>query len=100
MSSQFNAFLVEHGIKCQRKLLYTPQQNRVSKRKNKSLMEMERCMVKSLALPHSFELEVVMCAMQHMYLICIPPNHCNQLLHMRLDMVASHLLLICTFLGV
>ena len=41
---------------------YTPQQNGVAERKNRSLMEMARCMVKSQQLPHVFWLEAVMCA--------------------------------------
>ena len=59
MSSDFNAFLAERGIKHQCTVPYTPQQNGVVERKNMSLMEMARCMVKSQALPHSFWLEVV-----------------------------------------
>ena len=43
-------------------MLYTPQKNGVAQRKNKSLMEMARCMVKSEALPHSFWLEAITCA--------------------------------------
>jgi transposase InsO family protein len=62
MSSDFNAFLTERGIKHQCTVPYTPQQNGVAERKNRSLMEMARCMVKSQALPHSFWLEAVMCA--------------------------------------
>ena len=61
MSKQFDAFLAKHGIK-HNTVPYTPQQNGVAKRKNKSLMEMARCMVKSQALPHGFWLEAVMCA--------------------------------------
>jgi len=41
---------------------YTPQQNGVAERKNRSLTEMAQCMVKSQALPHSFWLEAIMCA--------------------------------------
>ena len=62
MPSEFNAFLAERGIKHQYTVPYTPQQNGVAERKNRSLMEMARCMVKSHALPHSFWLEAVMCA--------------------------------------
>ena len=40
MSFEFNAFLAEHGIKHQCTVPYTPQQNGVAKRKNRSLMEM------------------------------------------------------------
>jgi len=62
MSHEFNAFLVSRGIKHQCTVPYTPQQNGVAERKNRSLTEMARCMVKSQALPHSFWLEAIMCA--------------------------------------
>ena len=62
MSKDFNAFLADRGIKHQCTVPYTPQQNGVVERKNRSLMEMARCMVKSQSLPHSFWLEAVMCA--------------------------------------
>ena len=62
LSKDFNAFLAERGIKHQCTVPYTPQQNGVAERKNRSLMEMARCMVKSQALPHAFWLEAVMCA--------------------------------------
>ena len=50
------------GIKRELTAPYNPPQNGVAERKNRSLMEMARCMVKSQALPHSFWLEAVMCA--------------------------------------
>ena len=62
MSKDFNAFLADRGIKHQCTVPYTPQQNGVAERKNRSLMEMARCMVKSQSLPHSFWLEAIMCA--------------------------------------
>ena len=62
LSSNFNAFLAERGIKHQCTVPYTPQQNGVAERKNRSLMEMARCMVKSQQLPHGFWLEAIMCA--------------------------------------
>ena len=61
-SKEFNAYLAGRGIKHQCTVPYTPQQNGVAERKNRSLMEMARCMVKSQALPHGFWLEAVMCA--------------------------------------
>ena len=62
MSSEFNAFLTERGIKHQCTVPYSPQKNGVAERKNRSLMEMAGCMVKSQSLPHGFWLETVMCA--------------------------------------
>ena len=62
MSKYFDAFLASHGIKHQFTVPYTPQQNGVSERKKRSLMEMARCMVKSQLLPNAFWLEAFMCA--------------------------------------
>ena len=61
MSSDFNAFLAERGIKHLCRMSYTPQQNGVAERKKRSLMEIARCMVKSQALPHCFQREAGMC---------------------------------------
>ena len=62
ISKDFNAFLADRGIKNQCTMPYTPQQNGIAERKNRSLMEMAQCMVKSQYLPHSFWLEAFMCA--------------------------------------
>ena len=62
LPSNFNAFLTEPGIKHRCTAPYTPQQNGVAERKNRSLMEMARCMVKSQQLPNGFWLKVIMCA--------------------------------------
>ena len=62
MSKDLDAFLASRGIKHQFIVPYTPQQNGVSERKNRSLMEMARCMVKSQLLPNGFCLEAAMCA--------------------------------------
>ena len=51
LSTKFNAFLADRGIKHQCTVSYTPQQNGVAERKNRSLMEMARCMVKSHSYP-------------------------------------------------
>ena len=42
--NKFNAYLSKHGIQHQNIIPYTPQRNRVGKRKNKTLVEMARCM--------------------------------------------------------
>ena len=62
LSKDFNSFLVERRIKHQRTVPYTPQQNGVGERKNRSLMEMAQCIVKSQALPHVPGLKDIMCA--------------------------------------
>jgi len=96
MSKEFNAFLANRGIKHQCTLPYTPQHG-IAERKNCSLMEMARCMVKSQALPHAFWLEVVMCVAYVLNrcptkaLKSVTPYECWHGL-------ASHLWLICVHL--
>ncbi|MCO5553185.1 hypothetical protein L7F22_006706 [Adiantum nelumboides] len=62
MSSAFKDFLGKKGIKHQCTMPYTPQQNGVAERKNRSLMEMARCMLKAKSLPHKLWMETVACA--------------------------------------
>ncbi|MCO5566282.1 hypothetical protein L7F22_019958 [Adiantum nelumboides] len=62
MSGAFKDFLEKKGIKHQCTMPYTPQQNGVAERKNKSLMEMARCMLKAKSLPHKLWMEAVACA--------------------------------------
>ncbi|MCO5579721.1 hypothetical protein L7F22_033581 [Adiantum nelumboides] len=62
MSGAFKDFLGKKGIKHQCTMPYTPQQNGVAKRKNWSLMEMARCMLKAKSLPHKLWMEAVACA--------------------------------------
>ncbi|MCO5575348.1 hypothetical protein L7F22_029148 [Adiantum nelumboides] len=62
MSGAFKDFLGKKGIKHQCTMPYTPQQNGVAERKNMSLMEMDRCMLKAKSLPHKLWMEAVACA--------------------------------------
>ncbi|MCO5594752.1 hypothetical protein L7F22_048785 [Adiantum nelumboides] len=62
MSGAFKDFLGKKGIKHQCTMPYTPQQNGVAERKNRSLMEMARCMLKAKSLPHKRWMEAVACA--------------------------------------
>ncbi|MCO5565008.1 hypothetical protein L7F22_018678 [Adiantum nelumboides] len=62
MSGAFKDFLGKKGIKHQCTMPYTPQQNGVVERKNRSLMEMARCMLKAKSLPHKLWMEAVACA--------------------------------------
>ncbi|MCO5572500.1 hypothetical protein L7F22_026255 [Adiantum nelumboides] len=62
MSGAFKDFLGNKGIKHQCTMPYTPQLNGVAERKNKSLMEMARCMLKAKSLPHKLWMEAVACA--------------------------------------
>ncbi|MCO5609052.1 hypothetical protein L7F22_063273 [Adiantum nelumboides] len=59
MSGAFKDFLGKKGIKHQWTMPYTPQQNGVAERKNRSLMEMARCMLKAKSLPHKLWMEAV-----------------------------------------
>ena len=52
----------EKGITHELTVRLTLQQNGVAERKNRTLMEMTRCVLKSKKLPHKFWLEGLMCA--------------------------------------
>ncbi|MCO5611034.1 hypothetical protein L7F22_065284 [Adiantum nelumboides] len=62
MSGAFKDFLGKKGIKHQCTMPYTPQHNGVTKKKNRSLMEMARCMLKAKSLPHKLWMEAIACA--------------------------------------
>jgi len=49
--AQFNLFCEEVGIEHQLTTPYTPKQNGVRERRNKSVMEMARCMLHEKELP-------------------------------------------------
>ena len=58
-SDQFEKFCFEAGIEHQLTVTYTPQQNGVSERKNRTVMEMARCLLFEKRLPKSFWAEAV-----------------------------------------
>jgi transposase InsO family protein len=58
-SRQFEAYLVKEGIKHQLTVPYTPQQNGVSERRNRILMEMARCLLYEKKMPLKFWAEAV-----------------------------------------
>ena len=58
-SLEFNEFCTEHGIKRQLTATYTPQQNGVSERKNRTIMNMVRCMLPERKIPKTFWSEEV-----------------------------------------
>ncbi|MCO5548117.1 hypothetical protein L7F22_001575 [Adiantum nelumboides] len=62
MSSAFKNFLGKKDIKHQCTMPYTPQKNGVAERKNRSLMEIARCMLKAKSFPHKLWMERVACA--------------------------------------
>ena len=53
-SEKFNKFCEDAGIDHQLTAPYTPQQNGVVERKNRTIMEMTRCLLHEKELPKSF----------------------------------------------
>nr|KYP39290.1 Retrovirus-related Pol polyprotein from transposon TNT 1-94 [Cajanus cajan] len=53
-SNEFNAFCEDMGIVHQLTVSYTPEQNGVSKRENRTVMEMARCLIAEKKLPKCF----------------------------------------------
>ncbi|GKU93148.1 hypothetical protein SLEP1_g6772 [Rubroshorea leprosula] len=58
-SKEFDSFCEDAGIAHQLTVPYTPQQNGVSERKNRTIMEMARCVLHEKKLPKNFWAEVV-----------------------------------------
>ncbi|KAL4036909.1 hypothetical protein IC575_000487 [Cucumis melo] len=54
VSAEFDKFCEDSGIKHQLTAPYTPQQNGVSERRNRYIMEMTRCMLHEKSLPKKF----------------------------------------------
>ena len=52
MSREFQAFCDTHGIKRHMTAPYSPQQNGVVERRNRTLMEMTRSIMKAMKIPH------------------------------------------------
>ncbi|KAK4258396.1 hypothetical protein QN277_007851 [Acacia crassicarpa] len=61
-SKLFEAFCREHGIIHQLTAAYTPQQNGIAERKNRTLLDMARSMLKGKHIPRTFWAEAVQCA--------------------------------------
>ena len=51
VNNKFKSFCEYHGIKREMTNRYTPQQNGIVERKNRTLVEMARCMIQSKNLP-------------------------------------------------
>ncbi|RZB68411.1 Retrovirus-related Pol polyprotein from transposon TNT 1-94 [Glycine soja] len=58
-SREFERFCEDEGIERQLTVAYSPQQNGVSERKNRTIMEMARSMLKEKGLPNTFWAEAV-----------------------------------------
>ena len=50
VKNKFTTFCIEKGIQQQHTVPYTPQQNCVAERKNRTLKEMANCMIQSKGL--------------------------------------------------
>lgn len=53
-SNEFNTFCKDNGISRQLTAAYTPQQNGIAKRKNRTIMNMVRCMLSDKEVPKRF----------------------------------------------
>lgn len=62
LSTNLRKFLAEEGIQTQLTAAYSPQQNGVAERKNRTLVEMARCMLIDAGLPNQFWGEAVVTA--------------------------------------
>ncbi|CAA7027704.1 unnamed protein product [Microthlaspi erraticum] len=58
-SAAFQDYCRENGIKRQLTAAYTPQQNGIAERKNRSIMNMARCMMLGMSVPRRFWPEAV-----------------------------------------
>lgn len=59
LSTDFNKFLEDEGIARQLTVEYTPQQNGIAERANRTIVEMARCMIQQAKLPQSLWAEAV-----------------------------------------
>lgn len=58
-NNEFKEYLRKNGIRHQLTVEYTPQQNGVAERKNRTLIEMARCMLLQASLPPSYWAEAI-----------------------------------------
>lgn len=61
IASDFIKFCKEHGIHKQFTTRYMPQQNGVAERKNRTIMEMERSILKAQHLSNEYWVEAIAC---------------------------------------
>ncbi|KAI5317846.1 hypothetical protein L3X38_037553 [Prunus dulcis] len=59
LSSEFNSFCAEVGIQRQLTVAYSPQQNGVAERKNRTVVEMAKSMLHEKCIPYEFWAEAV-----------------------------------------
>nr|GEW61629.1 retrovirus-related Pol polyprotein from transposon TNT 1-94 [Tanacetum cinerariifolium] len=65
LSKEFNKFCEDNGIRIFLTAPYSPQQNRVVERKNRTILNMVRSMLKTKKMPKEFWAEAVDCATSH-----------------------------------
>ncbi|KAM1263424.1 hypothetical protein ACFX2G_029042 [Malus domestica] len=61
-SNAFQAYCKEQGIRHQLTAAYTPQQNGIAERKNRTILDMTRSMLKEKNLPKELWAEAVACS--------------------------------------
>lgn len=71
LSKEFTEFCEGHGVRRELSAPYTPQQNGVAERKNRSVIETARSMLRSKGLPNNFWAEAVSTAV---YLLNLSPT--------------------------
>jgi transposase InsO family protein len=62
LSNQFKSYCVNHGIRRFLTAPYTPQQNGIAERKNRTILDMVRSMIKTKEISKEFWTETVQCA--------------------------------------
>jgi transposase InsO family protein len=59
LCNELESYLENHGIKHEMTVAYTPEQNGVAERRNRTLVEMARCMIIQSQLSSSFWAEAI-----------------------------------------
>lgn len=75
-SGKFNKFYEVLGIEHQLTAPYTPQQNGVVERENRTIMEMKNYLIHDKGLPKKFQVEVV--TLQYFYSTGCQRKHCKK----------------------
>nr|KYP39875.1 Retrovirus-related Pol polyprotein from transposon TNT 1-94 [Cajanus cajan] len=70
-------FFDHHGIQHQMKTRYTPQQNGIAERKNRTIMDMVRCLLKAKQMPREFWAEAVSTAV-YILIRCPTKSVCDK----------------------
>ena len=62
IKKKIESFLSKHGIRHQKTVPHTPQQNGLAERKNRTLVEVARCIIYFKGLHKKFWAEAISCA--------------------------------------